>query len=183
MSENSEAQVLLVAGRECGPCSLCCKVLTIEFMNPPKPGGRWCQHCRPGNGCAIWQDRPKGCIDFHCDWRRNPLLGDDWRPDRAGFMINQAGEDLPFEVVVDPGRPDAWRKEPYYSRLKKAAAAALDANKIVLVVVGARRWVMLPDEDVPAPPDAVGREIRIIREKLLVGEKIHVRFGAAKPAA
>jgi hypothetical protein len=38
--------------RECGKCSLCCKLAPIRELN--KPIDAWCPHCRPGHGgCTI----------------------------------------------------------------------------------------------------------------------------------
>src|SRR5262249_4530121 len=46
--------------RECGKCSLCCKLLPIQELN--KPIDTWCPHCRPGHGgCTIYSSRPSEC--------------------------------------------------------------------------------------------------------------------------
>lgn len=177
------AASLLVAGRECGSCSLCCKVMTITYMDPPKAGGKWCSHCSPGKGCAIWQDRPQGCADFHCDWRKNAQLSDDWRPDRCGFVINKAAEHLPFEIIVDPGRPDAWRKEPYYSALKGACRIAAEKRQAMMVLVGPRRWLMLPDKDVAVPTEHYASDYRIFRAPVLQGGEWQVEFVAPARAS
>jgi hypothetical protein len=44
------------AKRACGDCTLCCKVMAIEAL--AKPAGSWCRHCKPGQGCAIYAERP-----------------------------------------------------------------------------------------------------------------------------
>ncbi len=49
---------------------------------------------------------------------------------------------------VDLTRPDAWRREPYYSKLKQWAATALPKDRLVVVRLGARMFVILPDRDV-----------------------------------
>ncbi len=182
MSTESAAPTL-VAGRECGTCTMCCKVMTITYMDPPKPGGKWCQHCSPGKGCAIWQNRPQGCADFNCDWRKNAQLNDDWRPDRAGFVINQAAAHLPYEIIVDPGRPDAWRKEPYYSVLKSACLIAARNRTAMMVLVGHRRWLMLPDKDVAIPAEHYGSDYRIFRAAALQGGEWQVEFTAPAKAS
>ena len=38
-------------GRECGACTLCCKVFDVPVLE--KPAGQWCKHCLPGRGCGI----------------------------------------------------------------------------------------------------------------------------------
>lgn len=166
----------LLPGRDCGTCSLCCKVMAIGYMDPPKPAGKWCQHCTPGQGCAVWAERPQGCADFNCDWRKNPRLPDAWRPDRCGFVIHQQAPHMPIEINVDPGRPDAWRKEPYYSALKQAAQAEVANRGSIVVLVGARQWLMLPDSDVPIPAECIGGDFRISRDTPLLGGKWRVTF-------
>lgn len=166
----------LVAGRECGTCTMCCKLPAITFMEPPKPMGQWCSHCKPGRGCGIWAERPTGCMDFHCDWRKSEKMGDDWRPDRAGFLLNRSTPTSHYEVLVDPGKPDAWRKEPYYSGLKRAAALVGERGLSVLVVVGLRRWIMLPDEDVAVPSEHYASDYRVYRDASMPGGKWRIAF-------
>jgi hypothetical protein len=152
----------LVEGRNCGSCSLCCKVLHIGWLTPSKPANRWCTHCKPGQGCSIWNATiPQECLNYFCQWRRMPQLGDAWRPDRTGFLINRQNETLPFEVVVDPGRPDSWRREPYYSQLKRAAHSAIEQKSAFVVQVGSRQWILLPDGEVPVPNGLENTDFRI----------------------
>jgi hypothetical protein len=47
----------LVPGRECGSCSMCCKVYNIAEIS--KPAGKWCSHCKPGKGCVIHDAPPR----------------------------------------------------------------------------------------------------------------------------
>ena len=42
-----------VEGKACGSCTMCCKLFEINWLDRPKPAGKWCPHCRPGQGCAI----------------------------------------------------------------------------------------------------------------------------------
>jgi hypothetical protein len=39
--------------KTCGDCTLCCEVMAIEELS--KPASVWCSHCKPGNGCLIYQ--------------------------------------------------------------------------------------------------------------------------------
>ena len=54
-----------------------------------------------------------------------------------------------MNVQVDPGQPNAWRREPYYGQLKRWAAASLPLKRHVLVHVNKTTTVVLPDRDVP----------------------------------
>lgn len=51
-------------------------------------------------------------------------------------------------IHVDPARPDAWREQPFYRDLKRWAALAAKDLCQILVSVGQRSIVILPDEDV-----------------------------------
>jgi hypothetical protein len=156
--------VEFVSGRECGTCSMCCKLPAIDYLVPAKPAGRWCQHCKPGQGCAIWPERPQGCITFNCDWRKNGKLGDEWRPDRAGFLLCRSSETSPYEIIVDPGRPDAWRKAPYYAALRRAARITAEQGLPIVVLAGIQRWLLLPDEEIAIPPEHFTSGVRLRRD-------------------
>lgn len=103
------------ANRECGTCSLCCKLLGITELK--KPAGKWCEHANvPGGGCKIYADRPHSCGVFACGWLVNPTFGDHWRPQRSKMVISiNADGDVPvMQIYVDPSNREGWRKEPYY---------------------------------------------------------------------
>ena len=72
--------------RECGNCNLCCKLTSIDFMEPRKPSYQWCKHCDIGVGCKIYKTRPQGCKDFLCLY-----LGGltNLKPNKCGFFIYQ----------------------------------------------------------------------------------------------
>lgn len=77
----------LVAHRECGKCTVCCKVLAIDDPALAKPPGTLCANARAGSGCKIYDTRPDPCRGFFCGWRYLRELDDKWRPDRSGIMI------------------------------------------------------------------------------------------------
>jgi hypothetical protein len=99
--------------RECGDCSLCCKLLPIakragqgDFDFPfDKPAGEWCKHCAPGHGgCKIWKDGlPNLCKAYQCLWKVNPNMPESFRPDkiRAIFDADTRLEKFPKEVFFD----------------------------------------------------------------------------------
>jgi hypothetical protein len=51
-------------------------------------------------------------------------------------------------IHVDPSRPNAWKREPYYSDIKNWAWQASVNMQQVVVCVGSRAIVILPKEDV-----------------------------------
>jgi hypothetical protein len=95
----------------------------------------------------IYQDRPAACAGFECLWLDSEKLDDAWRPDRAKFVLYTERDGARLNVVVDPGNPAAWRREPYYSRLKAMSQRAVEGCEL-LVSVGDRRFVIFPEEDV-----------------------------------
>ncbi|MBV9904730.1 MAG: hypothetical protein JO346_09145 [Alphaproteobacteria bacterium] len=114
-----------------------------------KPAGKWCEQCAIGSGCRIYETRPEECRLFECGWKFDAALGPDWRPDRAKFLLQYELGGKRLAVRVDPQRPDAWKREPYYSRLKQMAREAAAAGRYVIaVVVGGRATVIFPDRDV-----------------------------------
>lgn len=73
--------------RECGGCTMCCKVMHVPELE--KPAGIWCPHCAVGEGCGIYDERPKPCRDFECLWLQDDgrVLLDADRPDRIGVVF------------------------------------------------------------------------------------------------
>jgi hypothetical protein len=150
--------------KSCGTCTLCCKLFDVDWLEKPKPAGRWCHHCQPGRGCAIWQNVPARCADYYCVWRLDPALGPEWKPERARFIMTHAHQDAPLALVLDPGAPDAHRREPYASKLRETALTHLNGRGSTIVVFyGQRRALLMPDGEVPVPDGVELHEIRINR--------------------
>jgi hypothetical protein len=114
-----------VTGRECGSCSLCCKLLDVPEAG--KPNHEWCPHCRPGHGCRIYAQRPDICRGFACLWLCDSSLGGMWFPAKAKivahFHIDRKNGHSSLRFIVDP--KNRWREEPYYSGIKEAARRSL----------------------------------------------------------
>lgn len=106
----------LVPGRECGACTVCCKVLAIKAPEFKKLPEVLCTHCTEGAGCTIYNARPQVCRDWHCGWRCLAFLGDEWRPDRSGILIEAATGDIP---------PDFPRRDGIKFLLRKGALNAV----------------------------------------------------------
>jgi hypothetical protein len=51
-------------------------------------------------------------------------------------------------AYVDPGRPDVWKAESFYSQLKLWAIENVSDHRQVVVYVGRRAIVILPNKDV-----------------------------------
>lgn len=132
--------------RTCGECTLCCKlpgVYTAPEQEPAlaKPAGKWCQHCKPGAGCQIYEGRPAPCHNFECLWLVHPEMPEDLRPDRSHvIMYGTTDEDraqFECDVVV--------MEDPAYLRLNeslqrpaiaKQVKTMMDAGLKILIVCG-----------------------------------------------
>jgi hypothetical protein len=135
-----------VPGRTCGTCTLCCKLLSVEALD--KPVGKWCQHCVIGRGCLVYNTRPQECRDFYCGFMTLHHLGEEWRPSASKLILGIEPDGNSIYVVVDPTRPNAWQSDPFYSKLKEWARNAVPLHGHVIVRLGSRRIVILPDRDV-----------------------------------
>ena len=132
--------------RDCGTCTLCCKVFDVPPVN--KKQGVWCQHCAPGRGCGIHATRPQFCRDFHCLWIADQSFGPEWKPETSKFVLNldQGGRRL--AIVPDPGSPNAWKREPYGPRLREIAGEFLAQGRNVVVFDSIWKTLILPDGEV-----------------------------------
>jgi len=134
-------------GKTCGTCTLCCKVYEVPVLD--KPANKWCQNCKPGRGCGIWEVRPQFCRDFFCRYIVDPALGPKWRPDVCKFVMNYQPNGM-FAIACDPGARHAWKQEPYYAALKKMSLQLLNHGIAMYVVDGVSKIIVTPDEDVVA---------------------------------
>jgi hypothetical protein len=136
----------IVAGRECGTCSLCCKVLRIEETQ--SSAGEWCKHCDPGHGCKIHPTRPATCRDFFCMWMTLAEIGDHWKPSKSKMVLRTELDGARIAAHVDKSSPGAWLRAPYYQDLKRWAALAARGENQVSVWIGMHAIVILPDRDI-----------------------------------
>jgi hypothetical protein len=102
---------------------MCCKVMPVPEVE--KPVGKWCRHCKIGEGCTIYETRPQPCKDFECYWLQSPpdVMGDSLRPDRCGVVISGAEGGSGVAALCDPDRPAAWRNPHVLKILRQMAKA------------------------------------------------------------
>jgi hypothetical protein len=140
----------VIPGRECGKCSLCCKVYHIPEID--HVAGKWCKHCTPGKGCTIHDNLPSPCAAFNCMWRTEEALPPHWKPDQARMVITIFPLNGYIYVQVDPGTPSAWRKQPYYDQLRQWAQKNLQKGIYVIVFVNDMATLIMPNQDLPLGP-------------------------------
>ena len=126
----------VVPGRSCGDCTLFCKLMGVPSLK--KPVDTWCVHCETTGGCAIYDARPGVCRDFYCGYLTDRTLGEVWKPSESKFVMVPSYKHNCVMVHVDPQRPDAWRREPYFSALKNLARKAAPHRGQVLIRVGGK---------------------------------------------
>lgn len=132
----------LVADRDCGTCTLCCKVYRVAVL--AKPEGVWCGHCDIGKGCKIHATRPIHCRQFFCLWRMDASIPDDWKPERSKLAISIFPDNGFVYVQVDPGSPQAWRREPYFTGLKRWSESLLPKGRHLIVFVNDKATLIMP---------------------------------------
>lgn len=144
--------------RQCGDCSLCCKVLGIPELEKPKDS--WCANFTAGIGCRIYERRPLSCRNFSCRWLDDPTMGPEWKPSSCKMVVgSRPGL---FVVHVDPAVSQPWRAEPFLSVLKRLSAQGLNKGVIVMVIEKRRTIVILPDREVDL--GMIGPDARIAME-------------------
>jgi hypothetical protein len=140
----------VLADRECGDCTACCTVLTVDTPDFKKPAGTPCTHLC-AHGCGIHAERPPICRSWFCAWRRVAAMPDQARPDRSGLLVSVNFERAPrncFEGVSINVRALAGGD----AIDKGLAATILDSLCDRLIPVwfsdGAKKMLMHPENDV-----------------------------------
>jgi hypothetical protein len=149
---------MTAVGRECGECTLCCKVMAIEQL--AKPASSWCPHCKPGRGCLIYANRPAECRTFSCLWLIDERFGPHWKPGKSKLVLTTSQDGI--EIRCDPGFPDAWRKAPFRSEIQALAASGEAHDVTVIVIIGERMILIASDREFDL--GIVQPDQRIVRE-------------------
>lgn len=84
---------------DCSGCTLCCKLIKIDWMN--SPAGEYCKECDQGVGCKIYDHIPKKCLKFRCAYNQMEKVSIDLRPDNCDIIFERLSEDI-FIGTVDP---------------------------------------------------------------------------------
>jgi hypothetical protein len=135
------------ARRECGSCGLCCKLFHVPAVD--KPAGQWCRHWAVGAGCSIHSDRPDPCREFFGLWMTDANVAEIWKPERSRIVLSIFPGNGFLYAQVDPGSPQAWRKQPYFEDLRRMATGLQELNRRVIVFVGDIATLVTPQGATP----------------------------------
>lgn len=162
--------------RSCGDCCLCCKVMKVADLNPPKLANVWCQHCAPSSllPCSVYSTRPESCRDFVCSWLAG-IIPEPLKPNKTKCVLSTATVTIsgkPIEclnVYVDPGYPDAWKRDPVRAYLNVLAKKL--PNYPIVILVGEERIVIVNrrvypglNSTAPVPKELAENLSKIIQE-------------------
>ena len=75
-------------------------------------------------------------------------MSEAWKPSQSRLIISNELAQNRINIHVDLARPDAWRKQPYYGDLKTWSRHITADHGQLVVFVGDRQIVILPDHDV-----------------------------------
>lgn len=160
--------------KQCGDCSLCCKLLGIAEIE--KPHGDWCPHFVRGTGCGIYADRPDSCRTFMCQWLTSPFLGPEWKPSVCKMVLDVRPDML--VVHVDPATSHVWRTEPYYSAFRQMAAKGLSTGAMVMVMERGHSTIILPDRELDMGITAPNARFQMKRAMTAQGMQWEIRVMA-----
>jgi hypothetical protein len=128
--------------RQCGDCTLCCRLLPVGSLK--KKANEACRHLH-SKGCRIYDMRPTDCQLWSCRWLTGESTENMPRPDRCGYvidmmpdavMVNDRGEKTLAEVVVVWASSETcWQNERFYEWVDRCATD----GKAVLIRYDERR--------------------------------------------
>jgi len=96
----------------CDGCTICCKIMKVRELE--KTANTWCQHCKIGAGCDIYDTRPESCRVYECLWLKTQAMdkpmAPSLRPDRSRVVVGTLNEGTEAVLYVGADRPDAWQR-------------------------------------------------------------------------
>jgi len=108
---------LIASTRQCGDCTLCCKMLYVSVYESPI--GEYCKHCIPDNSCSIHEERHTLCRTFDCLWIKQTQIPESYRPDRCHVLFELPSHSLVYWAHVDDDYPDAYKTDEVQKIIRK----------------------------------------------------------------
>jgi len=84
---------------DCDGCTLCCKLIKIEWMD--SPAGEYCKECDPGIGCKIYDNAPEKCLLFKCAYNQMEKASINMRPDKCGIIFERLDD-----IIIGTIKPE-----------------------------------------------------------------------------
>jgi hypothetical protein len=180
--------VELVAGRQCGECTVCCTTLHIDTAEFQKAPGIRCPHLGSVGGCSIYESRPTACRAYNCGWRYLGFLSDTWRPDKSGVLLAftppdelPRGYETGVSLILVARPPSGFTRALYHY----VAHLIADGVHVMLAVPGPPgeypSVAVLNEELRDAPKNDQSRIEAIFAEALALDKTPSPRFKHAKP--
>jgi len=129
--------------RECGECTLCCKVLGIKTDELQKAKDTWCDFAQKKCGCSIYHARPTVCREFECLWLRGQFGGIELRPDKIHGVVTPTTDGSNWVIHEDHGYPGHARQA--LMPIIKAWLAQKQSNYVIVVTGTKRSYLGHPD--------------------------------------
>ena len=130
-----------------------CAARSMRCRSSPSPQECGASIARQARGAPSMTQLPDQCRLFFCLWMTDGAMPAEWRPDRARFVLSVYPSNGFVYGQVDPGSPAAWRRAPYYDRLRAMAKALLDERRHLIMFVGDEATLVMPDRGVAARQD------------------------------
>lgn len=101
-------------GKSCEGCTKCCEgYLSANILGEEMYPGKACRFVLKGEGCSIYEDRPKDpCRGFQCFWRASEIMPMEFKPSEVGVIVSnqeifgvpylrldEAGNEVPADVL------------------------------------------------------------------------------------
>ena len=93
--------------KSCGECTMCCGLP----VTPNAWGDPWCDHCEPGVGCGIYDNRPSACKDYLCLWMTTPGMTLDQRPEQTKVVLWRDKGTATLYAYAHPLWPEAYKHD------------------------------------------------------------------------
>ncbi|WP_201724339.1 hypothetical protein [Bradyrhizobium centrolobii] len=71
-----------------------------------------------------------------------------WKPDQSKMVLTVHPQTNNIHLVVDPGLPSAWSRQPYHGQLRLLSKNNMPKGHLVVVFVNELATLVLPGQDV-----------------------------------
>jgi hypothetical protein len=100
-------------------------------------------------------------------------LDESWRPSLSKLVVClEGGESKTIFVHVDPDRADAWKRAPYYQKLKDWSRQAVAGRCQIIVKIGLRAIVIFPNKEVDLGP--VGEDEMVVTQEIRTAQGLEL---------